>query len=134
MTVNYATKAYPKLIQLARNKMFEEKQLQCFPFDTGLSFKTMKRAYEASLEKNDPVSGAEMLLLCAYNLKTVFLESPLSILKNIEIDNNDILEKALRIAHLYDKETRILWYLSIAWYLDCKKKTTDPQKVLNRIF
>ena len=49
-------------------------------------------------------------------------------------NNNDILEKAWRIADLYDRETRVKWYLLIAWYLDCKNKITNAQKTLNRLF
>ena len=98
---------YAKLLELAKDKEFEEKQRQYFPFETNLPLKTIKRAYEASLEKDDPVSTAEMLLLYTNNLEKIFLESPLSILKNTNLDNSDILEKSWRIADLYDKRTRI---------------------------
>ena len=125
---------YAKLLELAKDKEFEEKQRQYFPFETNLPLKTIKRAYEASLEKDDPVSTAEMLLLYTDKLEKIFLESPLSILKNTNLDNSDILEKSLRIADLYDKRTRIIWYLAIAWYLDCKNERTNVQKILDRLF
>jgi hypothetical protein len=34
---------------------------------------------------------------------------------------------------LYDKQTRIDWYLLIAWYLDSKSKVTNAQKTLDRL-
>jgi hypothetical protein len=125
---------YAKLLELAKDKELEEKQRQYFPFETNLPLKTIKRAYEASLEKDDPVSTAEMLLIYANNLKRVFLESPLSILINTNLDNTDVLEKSWRIADLYDEETRVKWYLLIAWYLNCKNKMANAQKMLDRLF
>ena len=124
---------YKILINLARNEQFKEEQQKYFSFETDLPLKTVKRAYEASLEKDDPVSTAEMLLLYAYDLKKIFLESPLSILRNTSLDNNYIIEKAWRIADFYDKKTRIKWYLLIAWYLDSKNNMTDTQRTLDRL-
>ena len=45
---------YTKLLQLAKDKEFEKKQLEYFPFETDLPLKTIKKAFEASLEKEDP--------------------------------------------------------------------------------
>jgi hypothetical protein len=125
---------YQRLLLLAKNKEFEEKQLEFFPSETDLPLKTIRRAYEASLEKYDPVSTVEMLLLHVTKFKEILLESPLSVLRTISIDNNDILEKAWRIADLYDNQTRLKWYLLIAWCLDWKKNITDAEKTLNRLF
>jgi PPR repeat len=124
---------YAKLLELAKDKEFEEKQRQYFPFEANLPLKTIKRAYDASLEKDDPVLTAELLLIYANNLKKIFLESPLSILNNTNLDNNDILEKSWRIADLYDKGTRVNWYFLIAWYLDCKDKKANAQKTLKTL-
>lgn len=126
---------YAKLLELTKDKDFEEKQRRFFPLETDLPLKTIKRAYEASLEKDDPVSAAEMLLLNADNVKKIFRESPLSLLLNNSFDNNnEILEMAWRNADLYDKETRVIWYLLFAWYLDRKNKITNAQETLNRLF
>ena len=42
---------YSKLLQLSKNKEFEQKQLEYFPFETDLPLKTIKKAFEASLIK-----------------------------------------------------------------------------------
>ena len=49
-------------------------------------------------------------------------------------ENDYVLEKAWRIADLYDKETRIIWYLLIAWFLDYKNKISEAKKTLDRLF
>jgi hypothetical protein len=125
-------------LQLAKNDIYKQKQLECFPFENDLPLKTIKNAFEASLIKEDPVSTAEMLLIHASNIKKVFIKSPLCILKDINIEDNDnkidnILERSLKIADLYDRETRIIWYLLIAWYLDSKNKTLQIKIVINRL-
>ena len=91
---------HSKLLQLAKNKEFKQKQLDHFPFETDLPLKTIKKAFEASLIKEDPVSTAEMLLIHASNIKKVFIKSPLCILKDIDIENDnnkidDILERSV---------------------------------------
>ena len=125
---------YAKLLELAKDKEFDEKQRQGFPLETNLPLITMKRAYEASIEKDYPVSTVEMILIYANNLKNIFLDSPFSILRNNNLDNNDILEKSWRIADLYDEETRVNWYLLIVWYFNCKNILANVQKTLDRLF
>ena len=130
---------YSKLFQLAKNKEFEQKQLKYFPFETDLPLKTLKRAFEASIEKEDPVLTSEMLLIYANCLKKISSESPISILKDIDIysDNNEfdnVLEKSWKIADLNDKETQMIWYLLIGWFLDNKNKIYHTKKTLDRLF
>ncbi len=90
-------------------------------------------AIEASLEKEDPISTSEMLLSYAYHIKKIFRVSPISVLNDRDINSNDnennvILEKAWIIADLYNGETRIMWYLLIAWYFDNKGKVLEARK------
>jgi lipopolysaccharide biosynthesis regulator YciM len=133
---------YLKLLHLAKNNEFEKKQLEYFPFETDLQLKTIKRAFEASLIKEDPVSTADLLLLHSSKVIRIFIESPLSILKGLykvytdfdNSENNYALENVLRHADLYNKEIRILWYLLIAWFLDCKKDRTSAKKTLDTLF
>ena len=145
---------YQKILDLAKNKEFEEKQIEYFYSETDLPLKTIKRAFEASLKKDDPLSTVEMLLLYSYKVTHIVKESPLSVLRNLGMekeDNNDnyiernneqrdndkknqeIIEKALRIADLYDKETYIIWYLLVAWLLNSKDKVKQAKKTLERL-
>jgi hypothetical protein len=106
---------YLKLLQLTKDSEFENKQLEYFPFESLLPLKTIKNACRASLIKEDPISSSEMLLIYANCLKKISSESPISILKDIDIysDNNEfdkVLEKSWKIADLNDKETQIIWY------------------------
>ena len=104
-------------MQLAKNKEFEKKQLDCFRFETDLPLKTVKRAFESSLEKGYPISTAEMLLLYSSKVTDIFRQSPLSVLHGIDngsnIVDNGLIEKAWTIVDLYNKEIRTLCYLSI---------------------
>jgi len=133
------TNWYLKLLQLAKGSEFEQKQLEYFPFETDLPLKTTKRAFEASLEKEDAVRSVELLLLNSAKVIHIIKESPLSVLNDLYKDasnskNNYILEKAWRVADLYDKEARIRWYLVIAWYLDYKNDIHASIKTLDTLF
>jgi hypothetical protein len=132
---------YAKLLHLAKNEEFEQKQLECFAFESDLPLKTIKIAFESSLMKKDPVSTVEMLLIYANRAKKVFQKSPLSILEDIDVDVdkynneiNDVLELAWRIADSYDKDGCITWYLLISWSLDYKNKTSEAKETLDRLF
>ena len=130
---------YRKLLQLAKNKEFEQKQHEYFPFDTDLPLKTIKRAFEASLEKEEPVRTAELILLHSAKVIRIVKQSPLSDLDDIYIDssnlgNNDTFRETWRIANHYNEEARVMWYLLIAWYLDCKKYIPEAQKTLDNLF
>jgi tetratricopeptide (TPR) repeat protein len=101
--------------------------------------KTIKRAFEASLEKEDPISTTEMLMTYASKVSLIFEESPLSILKMFDINKNnneidDVIEGTLRLANLYDTDTFIMWYLLIAWYLNGNDKRYYAKKTLDSLF
>ena len=141
--------------QIQQNEESEEKQIEFFNSETDLPLKTIKRAFEASFKKDDPVSTVEMLLLYSYKVTHIVKESPLSVLRSLDMeveDNNDdyyieknneqrdndkksqeIIEKALRIADLYDRETCIIWYLLIAWHLNTKDKKIEAKKTLEKL-
>jgi hypothetical protein len=94
-------------LQLTNDKEFEKNQRKNFLNEPDLPLKTIKRAFEASLIKDDPVSTAEMLLLHFNVLFHILKESPLSALKDFDADyniikNNHVLEKAWKIADLND--------------------------------
>ncbi len=68
---------YTILLKLAINQDFEIRQLQFFPHEIDLPLKTIIKAFDASIEKNDKVSTAEMLLRCDAYSRKILTESPI---------------------------------------------------------
>ncbi len=128
---------YQKLLHLVKNKEFKQKQLDLFHSEPDLRLRAIRLVFEASLTKNDYVSTVEMLLMHQSTLKDVLSRSPLDTLIDYEAtvndsgDINSILSQSWKIANMYERNIRIIWYLLIAWYFHCKNKEQVAKKTLD---
>ena len=81
---------YEKLLYLAKDKKFIQRQLLISPDGPNLSLKSIRIAFKASIEKSDSLSTAEMLLRYSDSTKNISSKSPVAQLKRRKITMQNI--------------------------------------------
>jgi len=121
-------KRWDELFALARDDAFCQAQAQASPTDPDLLLRTVQEALLGAAERDDAVAMAEFLLKHARRLNEIVQESPLDALRR-----TGRVERAWRLADLYDVKRCLLWHLLLAWELKetCPEKA---QKTLQRLY
>ena len=121
-------KHWEELYAIARNEDFYSHSIKQFPDEPDLPLKTVKTALLAAADQDKPGEMAEFMLLHAQQLlHTTAQDSPLEALRK------GSLERAWKLADLYEIEYRILWYLLLAWELKDTGKFEEAEETLKRL-
>ncbi|NJL67359.1 MAG: hypothetical protein HC894_12350 [Microcoleus sp. SM1_3_4] len=121
-------KQWNQLYELARNEDFSIAQLEHLPEQPDLPVKTVQTALLAAAEEDKPGEMAEFLLVHARRLlQTTAQDSPLEALRK------GSLERAWKLADLYEIERCVLWYLLLAWELKDTGKLEESRETLKRL-
>ncbi|MEP0779683.1 SMEK domain-containing protein [Microcoleus sp. ZQ-A2] len=120
-------KRWEELYAIARNKDFTATQREHLPDEPDLPLKTVRTALMGGAETDDAGKMAEFCLTHAWQLIEITQESPLDALR----ERN--LERAWKLADLYDNERRFLWYWLLGWELKDTGRLQDARRVLERL-
>jgi hypothetical protein len=121
-------KQWNKLYELARNEDFTIAQREYLPDRPDLSLNTVQTALLAAADEDKPGELAEFLLLHARRLlQTTAQDLPLEALRK------GCLERAWKLADLYEIERCVLWYLLLAWELKDTGKLEQARETLKRL-
>jgi len=112
------------LYTLAREPTFGPAQLRAFPNNPDLPLETLQLALDGAATTDNAGAMAEFLLAHARKLIDVRQESPLEALRQVS------LERACKLADLYEPEQRILWYLLLAWDLHHQGRDDEARALL----
>ena len=121
-------KQWNKLYELARNEDFTIAQREHLPDRPDLPLNTAQTALLAAADEDKPGEMAEFMLLHARQLlHTTAQDSPLEALRK------GSLERALKLADLYEIERCVLWYLLLAWELKDTGRLEQARETLKRL-
>jgi hypothetical protein len=121
-------KRWEELYAIARNKDFAVAQWEQLPDEPDLPLKTVQTALLGAAQRDDAGAMAKLMLVHAHRLgQTNAQESPLEALRS------GSLERAWKLADMYEIERRTLWYLLLAWELKDKGKLKEAQETLKRL-
>ncbi len=121
-------KQWNKLYELARNEDFTIAQREHLPDRPDLPLKTVQTALLAAAEEDKPGEMAEFMLLHARQLlHTTAQDLPLEALRK------GSLERAWKLADLYEIERSVLWYLLLAWELKDTGRLEESRETLKRL-
>jgi tetratricopeptide (TPR) repeat protein len=121
-------KEWEKLYANARDEDFASAQQQQLPDEPDLPLKTVQIALLGAADTDDAGVMAEFVLFHAQRLlKTTAQESPLEALRK------GSLERALKLADLYEVERCSLWYLLLAWELKDTGRLDEARETLKKL-
>lgn len=121
-------KQWEDLYAIARDKDFASAQQQQLSDEPDLPLKTVQTALLGAAEEDKAEIMAKFLLVHAHRLgQTNAQESPLDALRSSS------LERAWKLADMYEIEHRILWYLLLAWELKDTARLEEAQETLERL-
>ncbi|HSF76465.1 MAG TPA: SMEK domain-containing protein [Microcoleus sp.] len=121
-------KQWNKLYDLARNEDFSIAQREHLLDQPDLPLKTVQTALLAAADEDQPGEMAEFLLVHARRLlQATAQDLPLEALRK------DSLERAWKLANLYEIERCVLWYLLLAWELKDTGKLKESRETLKRL-
>jgi len=112
------------LYTLAREPTFGPAQLRAFPNNPDLPLETLQLALDGAATTDNAGAMAEFLLAHARKLIDVRQESPLEALRQVS------LERACKLADLYEPESKVLWYLLLAWDLHHQGRDEEARALL----
>lgn len=118
---------HDELFELARDESFLGAQASAFPEDPELQLQTLQNAITGAADIDDAAKMAEFVLTHAQRFVAMTDESPLDALLNGK------LERAWRLADLYETEPGVLWHLLLAWNLKDAGRMDDAQATLERL-
>jgi AAA ATPase domain/MalT-like TPR region len=121
-------KHWEELYELARNEDFSIAQREHLPEQPDLPLNTVQKALLAAADEDKPGEMAEFMLLHARQLlQTTAQDLPLEALRK------GSLERAWKLADLYEIERSVLWYLLLAWELKDTGRLEDSRETLKRL-
>jgi tetratricopeptide (TPR) repeat protein len=116
------------LYSLARDEEFRRAQAKVFPDNPYLQLRTVQMALQGAADSDDAAAMAEFLILHARQLEHIITQdSPLDALRG------DNLNRAWKLADLYDIEHCTLWYLLLAWELKDTNRLEEAQTTLEHL-
>ncbi|OBQ30276.1 MAG: hypothetical protein AN483_06235 [Aphanizomenon flos-aquae MDT14a] len=122
-------KLWEDLYAIARNKTFASCQQKKLPDEPDSPLKTIQIALLGAAEEDKAGEMAEFLLIHAQQLiETISQDSPLDAMRK------GSLNRALKIADLYEIERCVLWYLLLVWELKDTGKLADARATLERLW
>ncbi len=101
-------KRYEELYVLTQNQAFRQAQADTLTDEPNVPLQTIQTALEAAMVQDDATKMAEFCLSHAWELISITQELPLDALRGGNI------ERAWRLADLYEIERCTLWYLLLA--------------------
>lgn len=117
-----------RLFQLARNRGFQQIQMQAFPNEPSLPLRTIQFALQRGTDIDNATVMAEFLLAHAYHIEMMKQqETPLDAVRHGNIP------RAWELADVYDIESCIQWYLLIAWELKDMQQMQAARETLIRL-
>jgi AAA ATPase domain/MalT-like TPR region len=121
-------KHWEELYAIARNADFYSHSIEQFPHEPDLPLKTVQTALLAAAEEDKAGEMAEFLLIHAQRLlQTTAQDLPLEALRK------GSLERACKLANLYEIERSVLWYLLLAWELKDTGRLEKSRETLKRL-
>ena len=121
-------KRWNQLYELARNENFIIAQREHLPERPDLPLNTAQTALLAAADEDKPGEMAEFLLVHARRLlQATAQDSPLEALRK------GSLERAWKLADLYEIERCVLWYLLLAWELKDTGRLEGSRETLKRL-
>lgn len=120
-------KCYETLFTLARDRDFQQVQIQIFPDDPTLPLRTLQTALRGAADNNNAPAMAEFLLAHARYIVQSQQETPLEAL------HSGSLSRAWELADLDDIENCLKWYLLLIWELKDHNRISEAQKTLHRL-
>ena len=121
-------KQWEALYAIARNEDFSIAQREHLPEQLDLPLNTVQTALLAAALEDKPGEMAEFLLVHARQvLQTTAQNSPLAALRK------GSLERAWKLADLYEIERCVLWYLLLAWELKDTGRLEESRETLKRL-
>ena len=124
-------KHWEELYAIARNPDFVSTQRQHLRDEPDLPLKTVQTALLGAAEEDKAEIMAKFLLVHAHRLgQTNAQESPLDALRSGSLER---LERAWKLAELYDIQYRVLWYLLLAWELKDTDSSEEARETLERL-
>jgi len=124
-------KRWEELYAIARNPDFVSTQRQQLRDEPDLPLKTVQTALLGAAEEDKAEIMAKFLLVHAHRLgQTNAQESPLDALRSGSLER---LERAWKLAELYDIQYRVLWYLLLAWELKDTDSSEEARETLERL-
>ena len=121
-------KQWNKLYELARNEDFSIAQREHLPEQADLPLNTVQTALLAAAIEDKPGEMAEFLLVHARQvLQTTAQNLPLAALRK------GSLERAWKLADLYEIERCVWWYLLLAWELKDIGRLEESRETLKRL-
>ena len=115
------------MFSIVRDESLGQTQSKKFPNSPNLPLLTLQTALLGAIEVDDVVIMTEFMLLHAQKLKEITEELPLSALREGH------LERSWELADLHQIESRILWYLVLAWELKEAGLIDNAKKTLERL-
>lgn len=121
-------KRWDELYAIARNEDFAVAQREHLPDEPDLFLKTVQAALLGAAETDNAARMAKFLLVHARCVVQIAKqESPLDALRSRS------LERAWKLADMYEIERRILWYLLLAWELKDEDRLNEARETLERL-
>ena len=120
-------KRWSALCTLARDNAFRQAQTIAFPAAPDLPLRTVQTALQGAAETDDAAAMAEFMLMHARRLLAITQESPLEALWV------GTLERAWKLADLYDIGRCVLWHLLLAWKLKDGWRLEEAQATIERL-
>lgn len=121
-------KRWEELYAIARKQDFAVAQREYLPDEPDLPLKTVQTALLGAAEEDKAEIMANFLLVHAHRLgQTNAQESPLDALRS------GSLERAWKLADMYEIERRTLWYLLLAWELKDTARLEEARGTLERL-
>jgi len=121
-----AGRLHDELFAVARDVTFRAAQSERTS-DPELPLQTLQHAISGSAYLDDAPRMAEFILSHARTVQATRDESPLDALREGH------MEKAWRLADLFESESAALWYLLIAWQLKVDHRVEHARETLNRL-
>lgn len=118
---------HEELFRAARDETFLAAQTRAFPDEPDLHLKTIQAAIEGAARSDAAGAMAEFMLAHAERILEAGKESPLSAVRAGQ------LERAWKLADLYDIKRCASWYLLIAWEMKDSGRIEQAQETLVRL-
>ena len=115
------------LYALARSEAFLQDQSAALTQDPDALLRTLRLALQGAMEQDDAAKMGEFVIAHGRRLQSITKEMPLSALRN------GSMERAWKLADLYETEKRVLWHLLLAWELKDAGREADWKSTLERL-